>query len=346
MPVKYIMPATDRQRIHNGWPVTATEKQTMKPSDMRHVYGPVPSRRLGRSLGIDLVPFKVCTYDCIYCQLGRTTDLTLERKAYVTAENIMAELAPILTAADRPDYISLAGSGEPTLNSAIGEVIRRIKQQTDIPVAVLTNGALLWMAEVQQALLAADLVLPSLDAGDDGLFQKINRPHQALSFERMVDGLAAFTRRFAGAVWLEVLLLKGMTGTAAEVEKIAAHVNRINPARVQLNTVCRPPAETMASPLSSGQLHALGALFAVPVDIVSYDDTATVTVSTAENVRETDILAMLERRPCTADDVARGLGIHVNEALKHLAALVTAGRLVTKTNAGRNFYMTTEEHER
>lgn len=317
----------------------------MKPSDMRHVYGPVPSRRLGRSLGIDLVPFKVCTYDCIYCQLGRTTDLTLERKAYVTAENIMAELAPILTAADRPDYISLAGSGEPTLNSAIGEVIRRIKQQTEIPVAVLTNGALLWMAEVQQALLAADLVLPSLDAGDDGLFQKINRPHEALSFERMVDGLAAFTRRFAGAVWLEVLLLKGMTGTAAEVEKIAAYVNRINPARVQLNTVCRPPAETMASPLSSGQLHALAALFAVPVDIVSYDDTATVTVSTAENVQETDILAMLERRPCTADDVARGLGIHVNEALKHLAALVTAGRLATQTNAGRNFYTTTEEHE-
>jgi len=210
----------------------------MKPSDMRHVYGPVPSRRLGRSLGIDLVPFKVCTYDCIYCQLGRTTDLTLERKAYVTAENIMAELAPILTAADRPDYISLAGSGEPTLNSAIGEVIRRIKQQTEIPVAVLTNGALLWMAEVQQALLAADLVLPSLDAGDDGLFQKINRPHQALSFERMIDGLAAFTRRFAGAVWLEVLLLKGMTGTAAEAWREVWQIYRLPVVVIPTNRPC------------------------------------------------------------------------------------------------------------
>jgi len=318
----------------------------MKPSDMRHVYGPVPSRRLGRSLGIDLVPFKVCTYDCIYCQLGRTTDLTLERKAYVTAENIMAELEPILTAADRPDYISLAGSGEPTLNSDIGEVIRRIKQQTDIPVAVLTNGALLWMAEVQQALLAADLVLPSLDAGDEGLFQKINRPHQALSFERMVDGLAAFTRRFAGAVWLEVLLLKGMTGTVTEVEKIAAHVNRIDPARVQLNTVCRPPAEIFAASLSADQLQALADLFAVPVDIIRYDETENRPSPATENIQVADILAMIDRRPCTADDVARGLGVHVNEALKHLAALVTAGQLATKVNAGRNFYTRTVEQKR
>jgi wyosine [tRNA(Phe)-imidazoG37] synthetase (radical SAM superfamily) len=191
--------------------------------------------------------------------------------------------------------------------------------------------------------MAADLVLPSLDAGHDLLFQKVNRPHPGLSFGQMVDGLADFTRRFSGEVWLEVLLLNGMTGTAPAVEKIATHVHRIKPARVQLNTVCRPPAETAASALSSDQLHALAGLVALPVDIVSHDDTAAVTVSTAENVRETDILAMLERRPCTADDVARGLGIHVNEALKHLAALVTAGRLATKANAGRNFYTATLE---
>jgi wyosine [tRNA(Phe)-imidazoG37] synthetase (radical SAM superfamily) len=317
----------------------------MKPPDARHVYGPVPSRRLGRSLGIDLVPFKVCTYDCIYCQLGRTTDLTLERKAYVATEDIMAELAPMWAAADQPDVISLAGSGEPTLNSAIGDVIRSIKQQTDIPVAILTNGSLLWMEEVQEALLAADLVLPSLDAGDDGLFQKINRPHPALSFEQMVDGLAAFTRRFTGKVWLEVLLLAGMTGTAREVEKIAAHVNRIHPERVQLNTVCRPPAETFATSLSADQLHALADLFAVPVDIIHYDETEN-TTSSAENIQVADILAMIDRRPCTADDVARGLGIHVNAALKHLGALVTAGQLATKVNDGRNFYIPPVEQER
>jgi wyosine [tRNA(Phe)-imidazoG37] synthetase (radical SAM superfamily) len=317
----------------------------MKPPDARHVYGPVPSRRLGRSLGIDLVPFKVCTYDCIYCQLGRTTDLTLERKAYVATEDIMAELAPMWAAADQPDVISLAGSGEPTLNSAIGDVIRSIKQQTDIPVAILTNGSLLWMEEVQEALLAADLVLPSLDAGDDGLFQKINRPHPALSFEQMVDGLAAFTRRFTGKVWLEVLLLAGMTGTAREVEKIAAHVNRIHPERVQLNTVCRPPAETFATSLSADQLHALADLFAVPVDIIHYDETEN-TTSSAENIQVADILAMIDRRPCTADDVARGLGIHVNAALKHLGALVTAGQLATKVNDGRNFYTPPVEQER
>lgn len=318
----------------------------MKPPVRRHVYGPVPSRRLGRSLGIDLVPFKVCTYDCIYCQLGRTTNLTLERKPYVAAEDIMAELGPLLTAADRPDYISLAGSGEPTLNSSTGDVIRRIKQQTDIPVAVLTNGALLWMDEVQDALLAADLVLPSLDAGDDGLFQKINRPHQALSFEQMVDGLTTFTRRFAGEVWLEVLLLDGMTGTAAEVKKIVQHTRRIAPTRVQLNTVCRPPTETVASSLSINQLHGLSGLFASPVDIISHDDTKNTRPSNAENVREIDILAMLDRRPCTAEDVARGLGIHVNAALKHLSTLVATGQLTTVFNAGHYFYKATIAKER
>jgi wyosine [tRNA(Phe)-imidazoG37] synthetase (radical SAM superfamily) len=318
----------------------------MKPPVTRHIYGPVPSRRLGRSLGIDLVPLKVCTYDCIYCQLGRTTDLTLDRKAYVTAEDIMAELGPLLTATDKPDVISLAGSGEPTLNSRIGEIIRRIKRQTDIPVAVLTNGALLWMDEVQEALLAADLVLPSLDAGDDRLFQKINRPHQALSFEQMVDGLTTFTRRFAGDVWLEVLLLDGMTGSAAEVKKIVKHTHRIGPTRVQLNTVCRPPAEPAASSLTINQLHALAGLFTSPVDIISHDETGNIPSSNAENVREADIMAMLDRRPCTAEDVARGLGVHVNTALKHLSTLVATGQLTTVFNAGHYFYTSTIAKER
>ena len=182
-----------------------------KPFLYRHVYGPVPSKRLGRSLGVDLAPFKRCTYDCIYCQLGRTTDKTVEPKAYATSEAICSELERKLSFGPPPDYISLAGSGEPTLNAGIGELIAKIKGMTNIPVAVLTNGSLLWRDEVRAALMAADLVLPSLDAGDEAMFQYVNRPHRDISFERMIAGLSDFVRVYPGPVWLEVFLLAGVT---------------------------------------------------------------------------------------------------------------------------------------
>jgi wyosine [tRNA(Phe)-imidazoG37] synthetase (radical SAM superfamily) len=311
----------------------------MESHRTRYVYGPVPSRRLGRSLGIDLVPYKICTYDCIYCQLGRTTHRTVVRRAHVPADAVMAECAAALATIERPDVICLAGSGEPTLNSAIGHVIRGLKQCTDLPVAVLTNGALLWQKEVQEDLLAADLVLPSLDAGDEALFQRINRPHPALSHARMVGGLAAFTRHFAGEVWLEVLLLAGLTDTQAAVARIADQVETIRPARVQLNTACRPPAETIAAPVSAGRLQALAGLFPCPVDIVSHDVRDAASAPLAGRATETDIMALLARRPCTAEDVARGLGLHINEALKHLEALATVHRLRRVANHRGIFYI-------
>jgi len=310
----------------------------MKESGFRYVYGPVPSRRLGRSLGIDLVPFKTCTYDCIYCQLGRTTNKTLERKEYVATKEVLAELGRKLAEEDIPDYISLAGSGEPTLNSGIGGLIGKIKDLTDIPVAVLTNGSLLWMSEVQEDLMAADLVLPSLDAGDGRLFGYVNRPHGDISFERMVDGLAAFTKRFPGEVWLEVLLLAGVTGVPSEVKKIAALVERIEPARIQLNTVSRPPAEDFAFPLSLDQMLTLKDFFPRGAEIISPGERSGAQVSAFFEAREADILALLRRRPCTSADVASGLNLHVNEAIKSLEALIKAGKVTTTLAGGCHFY--------
>jgi len=309
----------------------------MTPLKDRHVYGPVPSRRLGRSLGIDLVPFKTCTYDCIYCQLGRTTRLTLARKAYVPPDAILDECFQVLKNGAKPDFISLAGSGEPTLNSAIGRVIEGLKERAAIPVAVLTNGALLWQKEVQADLMTADLVLPSLDAGDEDLFRTINRPHPELSYARMVEGLTTFTRRFPGAVWLEVLLLAGLTDTQDAVARIAQQVGKIRPARVQLNTVCRPPAETGAAPVSVARLEILADLFPCPVDIIGREVRKGASAA-AGSATEADIMAMLARRPCTADDVACGLGLHINEALKHLEALATANRLQRVVNDRKFFY--------
>jgi wyosine [tRNA(Phe)-imidazoG37] synthetase (radical SAM superfamily) len=311
----------------------------MKASGFRHLYGPVPSRRLGRSLGIDLVPFKTCTYDCVYCQLGRTAKKTIKRKEYISVDDILIELKQKLATDDIPDYISLAGSGEPTLNSGIGDLIVKIKDLTNIPVAVLTNGSLLWMHEVQDALLAADLVLPSLDAGNQKLLSYVNRPHKSLWFAQIVCGMADFTKRFKGEVWLEVLLLAGVTGIPAEAQKIAAMVKRIGPARVQLNTVIRPPSEEFAIPLSMDQMLALKGFFPGRVEIISENKREDARLSAFNETSDENILALLSRHPCTYDDVANGLGIHVTEALKHLESLTAVGSVKTVVTGGRYFYM-------
>ncbi|MBN2512679.1 MAG: radical SAM protein, partial [Sedimentisphaerales bacterium] len=162
------------------------KKQTDKKR-REYIFGPVPSRRLGRSLGVDLVPFKTCSYDCIYCQLGRTTNKTLERKEWLPLAEITDQLKQKLYL--KPDYITLSGSGEPTLFSRCRDLIGKIKESTDVPVAVLTNGSLLWMPEVRESLLEADLVIPSLDAGSERLFQYVNRPHPDISFDKMLEGL-------------------------------------------------------------------------------------------------------------------------------------------------------------
>ena len=207
----------------------------------RYVFGPVPSRRLGRSLGVDLTPFKTCSYDCIYCQLGRTTRRR-STKEWIPLDRIVAQLPERLTS--QPDYITLSGSGEPTLYSRVGELIARIKTLTDVPVAVLTNGSLLWQEALRGQLFQADLVVPSLDAGSEAMFQAVNRPHEQISFGQMVDGLVAFRQEFKGAYWLEVMVVGGYTATVEEIGKLAVCVDRIRPDRVQLNTVTRPPRNT------------------------------------------------------------------------------------------------------
>ena len=311
----------------------------MSATGVRHIYGPVPSRRLGRSLGIDVVPFKTCTYDCVYCQLGHTTNKTVDRREYISIDAVLEELERKLAADDRPEYVTLSGSGEPTLNACIGDLIGNIKGLTNIPVAVLTNGSLLWRTDVQDALLAADIVLPSLDAGDELSFLYVNCPHQTLSLERVVDGIAAFTRRFPGEVWLEVFLLAGITGVPSEAKKIAALARHIGPARVHLNTVSRPPVETLAVPLSADRMLDLKPLFPGRVDLIGEPEIPRVSAPSFRDATVEDILDLLGRRPCTALDLASGLGIPATEALKHLDALIAAGKVVTVVLGERRLFI-------
>ncbi len=299
----------------------------MSMDNFRHLYGPVPSRRLGRSLGIDLVPYKVCSYDCIYCQLGSTGSTTVARREYVPVDEIMEELEQKLAAGIAIDYISLAGSGEPTLHNGIGDIIRRIKLITSIPVAVLTNGSLLWMEDLQDALMPADLLIPSLDAGDEAVFQEVNRPDSSISFDKMVQGLIDFSRRFKGEIWLEVFLLSGITDNEQAVKKIAELTQRITPTRVQLNSVYRPPAEDYAFGLTSEQMEKLKSYFPGTVEIISESALHSVEPASFDLSRQEDIISLISRRPCTVNDVAVGLNMHQNDSLKQIGLLVSSGKL-------------------
>ena len=304
----------------------------------KYIYGPVPSRRLRRSLGIDLVPFRTCSYDCIYCQLGRTTNKTTERRPYVPVEDIMGELKDKLATGNLPDYISVAGSGEPTLHSGIGELIGMIKDITPIPVAVLTNGSLLFMSEVREALMRADLVIPSLDAGDKALFRYVNRPHADISFEQMVNGLIDFTRYFSGKVWLEVFLLSGVTGMAAEVQKIAACAKKIGAQRVQINTVCRPAAEDFACAVEKKQMEKFALFFPGVVDVTSENEPVELAGSSAHDATNSDIVNLLARRSCTLSGICSGLGLHPHDAAKRLKRLVDEKRITVLRTDQTVFY--------
>ncbi len=312
----------------------------MRTNIYHYVYGPVPSRRLGRSLGIDLVPQKTCSYDCVYCQLGRTTNKTIERKEYVPIQAVLNELKCKLDEGITADYISIAGSGEPTLNSGIEDLIVGIKEITSIPLTVLTNGSLLWMKEVQESLMAADIVLPSLDGGSEQLFRHINRPHHDVSFIRMINGLRDFTKEYPGEVWLEVLLMAGLTGLSPEVNKISSIAKRITPKKVQLNTVTRPPAMDFALPIDPEQMLSLSRAFEGNVEIIG-DSCSNRDDSQYQNgMNDEDLMALLSRRPCTYEDVSAGLHIHNTDSLKRLNALASLGKIQMVHRNGRNYYMT------
>jgi len=304
-----------------------------------HVFGPVPSRRLGRSLGVDLVPFKTCTYDCIYCQLGRTTCKTMERKEWVPLAGVLENVKEKLSS--NPDYITLSGSGEPTLFSRVDELIDRIKAMTDVPVAVLTSGSLLWHEDVRRQLMNADLVIPSLDAGDEAMFRLVNRPHEEISFEQMFSGLIDFRREFRGEYWLEVLVLGAHTAVPGELAKVAKCVDRIRPDRVQLNTVTRPPAEKYAVGVSSERLEEFTSIFHPRAEIIA--DFRGVHRRAEFVAGREEILQMLQRRPCSLEDIANGLGMHRNEVIKYIEELNAENLLEKSLMAEKLYYKVAKE---
>ena len=304
---------------------------------MKHTYGPVPSRRLGISLGVDLVPKKICTYNFIYCQIGGTTLQIMERKAYIPARSILRDVKEALQEwGDKVDYIAISGSGEPTLNRAIGEIIHGIKKLTSTPVVVITNSSLMHREEVRQALLQADVIMPSLDAATTSVFHTINRPHQSLEIEQIIQGLTAFRKEYKGQIWLEILLCRGVNDGREEVEELRQAIRTIRPDKVHLNTVVRPAVEDYASALPRNRMEQIRASLGEDTEVIAEFEGHKHLIP-SEDIAE-KVIRIIQRRPETTDGLAKALGLHDFELTKILDKLTKEGRITYRVFNQQLYY--------
>ncbi len=292
---------------------------------------------MGRSLGIDLIPHKICTYDCIYCQIGGTTEKTSVRKEYAPVKEILEEVKSFLKEeASSVDYLSLTGSGEPTLHSQIRTIIEGMKATISIPIAVITNGSLLYDEEVRQDLLGADVVLPSLDAVSSDVFLRVNRPLVGFSVEKVIEGLVEFRRAYKGEIWLEILFCKGVNDGKEELFRMKNAIVRIQPDRIHLNTVVRPPSEKWAIPLSQKEMEEIQGFFGERASIISEFDRHLSMASRRDVQRE--ILEILKRRPLSASDLSNGMGIPKKELDGYIKPLIDEGKIQSRQFGDSIYY--------
>jgi len=305
----------------------------------KHLFGPVPSRRLGMSLGVDLIPHKICSLNCVYCECGATTSLTHERKEYVPVDEVYSELKDFFKTNPDPDYLTFSGAGEPTLHKHIGEVIAFLKElRPEIPVAVLTNGTLFGDPLVRKELMLADLVLPSLDAATDLDLRRINRPRRELKASGYIKGLIEFRREFKGEIWLEILILPGYNDGEENLMALKEAIRKINPDRIQLNTLDRPGTVEGLLPARMSQLQEIASFFDLDkVEIIAPPEERNQVKSYRTDV-ESAILETIARRPCTLADLEKILGLHINEINKYLGVLEEAGKLESVQQERGVFY--------
>ena len=305
----------------------------------KHLFGPVPSRRLGMSLGVDLVPHKICTLNCIYCECGASTNLTTERKEYVSFDEIIKELDNFFLNNENPDYITFSGAGEPTLNINIGRVIDHIRRNyPEVPIAVLTNGSLFNDTKVRQELLQANLILPSLDAATEKAFKKIDRPNKNLKIEDYIRGLVDFRKEFVGTIWLEVMILPGFNDDLENLRGLKDAISRINPEKIQLNTLDRPGVIENIRAATRLELQNIIDLWNIKnVEIIASSAKRKDNKSFRKD-KENTVLETISRRPCTLEDLQDMLGLHINEINKYLNILDQEGKIETYRQERGIFY--------
>lgn len=296
---------------------------------MECLFGPVLSRRLGLSLGVDLLKYKTCNLDCVYCELGRTSSLTKRRDRFISPDKVQREI--ISRSGEEFDHLTFAGSGEPTLSSDLGEMIRRSKKIVDVPVAVITNSTLLTSQKVRFEVAKADVVLPSLDAVTQSTFERINRPARDLKIEEIIEGLRAFRHEFSGEIWLEVMLVKDVNDS--EAEQIARAVRSIEPDRIQLNTVVRPPAEPVL-PLDESEMMDILGVFEDAEIIPDWD-------WSVPEMQEAKLLEIMADRPCTLDEIEELASLDKNAAVKYAIILEREGKIKRRLLKGKYHFQTT-----
>ena len=308
----------------------------------RFTYGPVASRRFGLSLGVDLVPFKVCCYDCLYCQVGRTTDLTVSRCDFIEPDQVAREVQIALQSAGQAECVTLSGSGEPTLHRGLAEIASALRRATALPLVLLTNGGLLWQEQVAEAAGLFDVVAPTLSAADPETFARVNRPHPEVEHARMCSGLAEFSRSFAGQLRLEVMLVRGVNDSAAALRALAALVGSLGPAvQVDLNTVVRPPAYAEAGPLSVEELEAAQQVFAQAgcrASVIADPPRSACAGAAPPEVIRRRVLETVSRRPCTIEDLSTALHLPVEEVSVAVAQARAAGELLEVDQSGLRYF--------
>lgn len=306
----------------------------MQQVNYRYLYGPVPSRRLGLSLGVDLLNGKTCSYDCLFCQVGRTVHHTVERRAYVPAAEVLKEADAWLASGGKAETIALSGSGEPTLHTGFGEILGEIRRRTPVKTALLSNGSLFGSEDVRAAAARAAVVKVSLSAWDQRSLEEANRPCPGLRLDSIVEGYRRFRAEFRGILWIEVVALRGLNDTVEAMRRIAEIVAGIRPDRVHLNTVARPPAYPGAQAVSRETMEELAALFDPRAEVMAEREIG----AGGCDAPARDIVAILSRRPCTAEDLAACMGRDRAWVEKELRRLAGAGRVRVEEGGGGRHY--------
>lgn len=307
---------------------------------MKYIFGPVSSRRLGVSLGVDILPMKTCTLDCIYCECGRSSTLKTLRKEYTPVSEVTDELYKYLERSDKPDFITFSGGGEPTLNSAIGRIIDYIKDSyPEIKVALITNGTLLYRSDVRRDIRRADIIMPSLDAVSGEIFERINRPSSGISPELIIQGIRKMKEEMEGEIWAEVFILPGINNSDSELELIKKELLKISPDKVQLNTLDRPAPVLSAGELIPADLGELERIkeFWRPLEVEIISSGNQKKYKNRLTGRE-ELLGLLSRRPCTLDELKKLYSEGEEELMIYLQELENSDRITRKIEERGEFY--------
>lgn len=302
------------------------------------VYGPVPSRRFGLSLGVDLVPYKVCNYDCIYCQLGPTKKTTVTRADFATIDQILAQVDKALQRGPKPDVLTLAGSGDPSLMASLGSLIDGLRRLSNIPVVLLTNGGLLYRDDVFADAMKADVLAPNLDAGDAETFARVNQPHADISFDKMMMGLRKACAQHPGQVRVEVMLVPGYNDSPKQLAAIAEQLQDLRADSIDINTTVRPSPGRNLQACSPETLAQAQQMFGERAKIVA-GYRGRKLPETAQGDLRAQIDRTLQRRPCTLEDLHAATGANRLQLIKILEQAVDEKHMQTRPGAAGDFYL-------